>query len=596
MQLPEKWFYAYVDLVANQGNDTNFGTSQFLDLLRKLKLQGYKAIVLSCFQFGDLKTLADDEAGNVVRENLKLIVDLARELDVKIIPEVMPVGPSESILQNDYHLAEGKMVEQQVLSLQEATGNVALGMPQPCNSITMGDFCGTPEKLDENWSIHGQGVTQRITNDEASLEIDLKDAYPQSEDRIDIGQDHLRLESNHQYRLKFRLKTQDVVAKYDFYAKVSGSEDGTWFKLEEVNYKLERTQPWTEYSVLFNSYDCKEYRFWFGFNKLAGGKAWITDIEIFPALGPNMLRRSNDPNTSLSEALPVSITDLTDQRELEEGTDYERWCDPIVSKDGFSHNRADIPIRFKSDRIDPSHVYAVSYYHAVLQSEWTSHVCCSLRHPKVFDLFRQQIELLNTAIAPSQWLINHDEIRAMGHDPLSNGDSPACILQENLKACFAIIETVAPGTHPLVFSGMYDPNHLGVKQDNEASCYPRVNGEFYDSSEVLKQSPNQGKATILNWQTGESNMEHDGRVQSWQDSLAHFECLNCPQVINAFYDVFDGDTEQAKIDSVRERTRVIFQVAASNGITPKAVCYYTTHRDTAYTAVFAEVADSVFAQ
>ncbi len=595
MQTPEKWFYAYVDLVAANGHDASFSAREFLELLPQLKLQGYCKIVLSCFQFGDLKALRSAEAGNVVRENLKFIVDLARELDVKIIPEVMPVGPSESILQNDYHLAEGKKVEQQVLSLQATPESITLGLPLPLNSIEMGDFLGSQQKLDENWVIESQRVKQRITNNSASLEIDLNSDGPQPEDRIDVGQDHLRLESNHQYRLKFRLKTEGVKAKDDFYAKVSGFEDGIWFKLEEVNHKLEETQPWTEYSVLFNSYSCEEYRFWFGFNTLAGGMAWITDIEIFPALGTNMLRRAEDPNTPVAEALSVSIMDLTDQRAFKEGIDYERWSDPIVSKDGFSHHRADIPIRFTSDRIDPSHVYAVSYYHAVLQSERDSHVCCSLRHPRVLDLFRQQIELLNAAIAPSQWLINHDEIRAMGHDPLANGDSPACILQENLKACVKIIETASPGTHPIVFNGMYDPHHLGVKQNDKGSHYPMVNGEFFGSSEVLRQNPSQGKATILNWQTGDSDMETPESVESWLASLMHFKSLDCPQVINAFYDVV-GNTESARMDFVRERIRTIFQVAANHGLTPKAVCYYTAERDTAYTAVFAEVADSVFGQ
>ena len=593
MQKPEKWFYAYVDLVATQGKNASFSAKEFLELLPQLQLQGYHAIVLSCFQFGDLKALRAAETGNAVRENLKLIVDLARALDVKIIPEVMPVGPSESILQNDYNLAEGKKVEQQVVSLQAAPGNLTLGLPQPINSIDMGNFLGSQQQLNENWVIESQRVKQRITNNSASLEIDLSSDGPQPEDRIDVGQDHLRLESNLQYRLKFRLRTEGVKAKYDFYAKVSGAEGGNWFKLEEVNHKVEETQPWTEYSVLFNSYSCEEYRFWFGFNSIAGGKAWITDIEIFPALGPNMLRRSNDPGTALDEALPVTIMDLTNQRELKGGIDYERWNDPVVSQDGFSHSRVDIPIRFKSDRIDLSHVYAVSYYHAVLQSERNSHVCCSLRHPKVLDLFRLQIELLNAAIAPSQWLINHDEIRAMGHDPLSNDDSPACILQENLKACFEIIEKVAPGTHPIVFNGMYDPNHLGVKQSDAGSHYPKVNGEFYGSSAVLERRP----TTILNWQTGETDMKVPKSVETWQASLKHFEGLKCPQVINAFYDVVaDSGSEPDKTDSVRERTKIIFQTAADIGLTLKAVCYYTAKRVTGYTSVFAEVAARVFGQ
>ena len=554
MQIPEKWFYAYVDLVAEQGHDANFSAKEFLVLLPQLKSQGYCTIVLSCFEFGNLKALKAAEAGNVVRENLKLIVDLACALDVEIIPEVMPVGPSESILQNNYHLAEGKKVEQQVLLLQTAPKNVTFGLPLPRNSITMGDFWGSQQQLEANWVTDSQPVTQLITNNSASLELDLSTVG------AEVGQDHLRLERNHQYRLKFRLKTEGVKAKDDFYAKVSGAEDGNRFKLEEVSYKLAETQPWTEYSVLFNSYGCEECKFWFGFTGPPGGKAWIADIGIFPALGPNMLRRAEDPNTSSTEALSVSITDLTDQRELTEGIDYERWCDPIVSSGGFSHDRADIPIRFKSDRIDPSHVYAVSYYHAVLQSERNSHVCCSLRHPKVLDLFRQQIELLNAAIAPSQWLINHDEIRAMGHDPLANGDSPACILQENLKACFEIIKTFAPGTHPIVFNGMYDPNHLGVKQNEEGSHYPMVNGEFFGSSEVLQQNPSQGKATILNWQTGDSDMENSKNAESWLASLRHFKGLDCPQVINAFYDAV-GNIESAQMDFVRKRIRTIFQVA-----------------------------------
>lgn len=107
----EKWFYAYVELLRDPvraEDKTNYTTAELIALLPVLKEQGYSVIVLSSFQLADDKLMDPSngsEAAQKVQKNLKAIADAVACRKMSIIPEVMAVGGSESILQNDKNLA-----------------------------------------------------------------------------------------------------------------------------------------------------------------------------------------------------------------------------------------------------------------------------------------------------------------------------------------------------------------------------------------------------------------------------------------------------------------------------------------------------------
>lgn len=602
----EKWFYAYVNLLRDHvpaNDETNYTTANLIALFPDLREQGYSVVVLSSYQLGSMDLLNPEQTtidANTVQCNLAKIAAAAKCHHIEIVPEVMPVGASESILQNDFHLAEGTPVKNLKLNLTSDGGSMLSGRPDNDNVIRKGDFSGSRADLEGAWQIDPSllaAVNQRSSEADGSppsLELDLAVAP-----KIEIGQENLVFNPHHQYRLKFSLKTESVrpSAKgiVDFYASVSGkSETEDWVPLERVNHKVSESQEWTNYEVLLNSYHCTQGKFWFGFNQGIGGKAWIANVELKLAIGANLLQRPDwDTTAAMDEGLPVIVTNTSTGKCLEQGVDFETWKDTQVDKLGFSHTRQDTPIRFFANRLGLHDSIEVSYYHAALPVASEGSVCCSLRHPAVLELFRNQIVRIQAILRPKRWLINHDEIRGIGHDPLARGDSPAVILKENLAKCIEIIKSVEPNPGIIVFNDMYDPEHNAVPRDalgankKRLSYYPMVNGDFSGSGLALDRC-----ITILNWQTAEKRMTIDDDVQSWKRSLNYFKCLGTNQVISGFYDVIPSDADPHQ--SVRERARTIFEASKASGICPAAVCFYSTNRNHAYTKDFAEIANDVF--
>lgn len=600
----EKWFYAYVDLLLDPvraTDETSYTAAELIAMFPPLKAQGYSVIVLSSYQLGSKAQMDPESArddAKLVQASLAKIVAAAKCHGIEIIPEVMPVGASESILQNNFHLAEGTPVRNLKLKLTADGDSILLGQPDHQNLLKQGDFSGSRPELEAAWEI-GSGFSAAVNarplgtdGKSQSLELDLAAASD-----IQIGQG-FAINPNQQYRLSFRFKTEGVRPSanhlVDFYARMSGSLDGKdWVSLERMNYEVRDSQDWTRYEVLLNSYHCTHGSFWFGFNRGNAGKAWIADVELKLACGANLLQRPDlDSTVGMDESLPVIVINTTTKKRLESGMDFMEWKDAAVEKTGFRHTRQDTPIRFFANRVGLQDEIEVCYHHASLPVANEGNVCCSLRHPEVLELFQNQIVQIQAVVKPKRWLINHDEIRGMGHDPLSKGDSPAVMLKENLSKCIEIIKAVTPNPGIIVFNDMYDPEHNAVQRDardksnHRLSYYPMVNGDFHGSGNGMDRS-----VTILNWQTASKAMTSDDDIQSWQRSLNYFGGLGTKQVISGFYDVIPGEGNAAQF--VRDRTRKIFETAVCNGLQPVAVCYYSTRRNHAFTKEFAETADDV---
>ena len=92
---------------------TNYTTSQLVELLETLQNHKYSVIVLSSFQLGDDQLMDPNSTGTAavnVQSNLRKIAANIDARGMTIIPEVMPVGQSERILQYDRCLAEATPV------------------------------------------------------------------------------------------------------------------------------------------------------------------------------------------------------------------------------------------------------------------------------------------------------------------------------------------------------------------------------------------------------------------------------------------------------------------------------------------------------
>lgn len=612
----EKWFFAYVDLLNDPvcaSDKTNYSASELIKLLKPLKEQNYSVIVLSSFQLG-VESLMNPDAGNSenarkVQENLKRLAAEVEMLGMQMIPEVMPVGPSESILSEHRCLAEGTPVREMTFNVKRTASGQLQAMPVSKNRLPFEDFAGPWAEVAEKWNLGSNttGLSQSPfapTGSKSSLEIQFGPAGVNA--GVELSVTELSLKPWHQYRLSFSVKTVDLEpldkeAGFTFYSAVSGKPmTGKLVPLERANQKIGATQDWTNYSVILNSYEFCQGEFWFGFDGLSSGQAYLTNFRLQEIGGANLIQRDDDPNTTdLDEGLPICVKIKGTNQTLVEGQDFEPWRDTLVEGLGwFQHEHSGTPLRIKNASLEGKEL-SVDYYHAALPVDERGYVCCSLRHPKVLGLFRQQVAQIHRILSPKRWLINHDEIRAMGHDPLSKCDSPAKILSENLRTCRDIIKSTSADAGVIVFSDMYDPNHNAIRFDKlddtgkmRLSYYPMVNGGFFESWVGMNSD-----ITILNWQTASFSMNKPN-LDSWKASLCHFKCdVKVRQVISGFYDVDVNAAVEPNSESeakVRARTLSIFETAVQSGVRPHAVCYYSTKRNHGFTDVFSKVADEVF--
>lgn len=619
----EKWFFAYVDLLRDpvlEGDETNYTAKELMALFEKLEEHKYTVVVLSSFQLGDKAILDPTDASpssQTIRKSLADIKAAASKYGIEIIPEVMPVGASESILQDDLHLADGTPVREMLFHVAKSPDGELFATPDRSSVLPRGDFSGTIEESASHWGFDPNAPGIMISHEappqsSASLEFHFGDQL-EKELALNAQQKTANGELTswhaikpwHQYRLSFAIRTSGLATPAEdlgFYAEVTGrlesKPDAIIYPLERVTDSIMPTQKWTLYSTILNSYEFKEAQLWIGSNEITAGHLWITNIRLEEVGGANLIRRSDLAETpDLDESLPLKVRLVETHEELKEGHDFTRWEDDLVAKTGwFQHEHSGTPIRILSQDLEGK-TLSVDYYHVALPDRNRGYVCCSLRHPHVLKKFRSQVEQLQTILQPSRWLINHDEIRAYGHDPLSKGISPGRILAENLTYAQEIIKVANSNAEIIVFNDMYDPEHnalqkmtLDEKKKKVISFYPMINGQFYGSSDSFDPD-----TTILNWQTGSKLMTLDGNVRSWQRSLGHFKGLDAKQVISGFYDVVP-DAVHAK-ESVGQRAEAIFAAAVDPAvdIKPSAVCYYTTKRDTAFLKEFAAAANTVLA-
>ncbi len=94
------WVYAPVNFQV----DTD--TDRLVGLLARAKKAGYNGVVITDYKFGKL----DERPANYYR-NLKRTREMADRLEIELIPLVMQIGYSNSILQNNPNLAAGLPVK-----------------------------------------------------------------------------------------------------------------------------------------------------------------------------------------------------------------------------------------------------------------------------------------------------------------------------------------------------------------------------------------------------------------------------------------------------------------------------------------------------
>jgi hypothetical protein len=142
-----------------------------------------------------------------------------------------------------------------------------------------------------------------------------------------------------------------------------------------------------------------------------------------------------------------------------------------------------------------------------------------MSEPKLYEIWKEQVRLVQKHLAPARWLLSMDEVRA-------GGSCEACksrkmtmgeILGDCITRQFQMIRAADPKAEVFCWSDMLDPNH------NAHGDYYLVEGDFTDSWQHVPKELN-----VVCWY-------YDKR----EPSLAFFSKLGFKTLAGAYY---DGDT------------------------------------------------------
>lgn len=580
-QSPEKSFYAYLNLLDEPNKPLSLTATQFAELMSRAKKAGYSAAVISDYYLADIDLLrgAESQSGTYLT-NIKVIRDAAEAHQIELIPEVMSVGSSGQILLNNPNLAEGIPVVDCEYEVRNEGGLVAVVKDQ-ANVVKHGGFEATQVEIAAQFSVPESvfDISSDTSGGSGSSVV-----FSNPNDLFLLSQD-VRIQPKLQYQWSFELKADGLTEDPDdpmiLYSIVSAfdTKHGRR-KLHRVGHDLKMAEgKWHRYVVSLNSFEYDKVDITIGLENATGGTVILDNVALRQSQAVNLIRR---------EDLPVTIKNAAGEV-LYEVDDYLIEQHPNFGEGGhYAPDEAIAPIKLTDNtNLKVGDTIRVSYFHAQLPDAEAHRVCCSLWHPEVVKLHSDQVQLLNDILKPQRWFINHDEIRAVGHEPTVTEQkiSPGVLLRQHLIKCLEVIKKKGDNKPVILNSDMYDPFHNATAASHTDSYYPMVNGSFTGSWLPISEHEMNDPPTITVWNWNMANAQPAETFLEQSSSFAHFRGLGYPQIIGGYYDVSDNRA-QSQIDSAFSMARVHAGVVSG-------VCYYTALNNYDHLERFAEAADKI---
>lgn len=412
-ELAKRWVYCSFNLWVDKNVDELDG------LMRRAARAGYNGILLADSKFGKLGDMDAHYFRNVAR-----VKRLAAELKLEIVPEVFPIGYSESLLWHDPNLAEGLPVRDALFAVHDG---LARAVADP------------PVAFRPKWDWKDAGVVfedgvARVT-DPAGQNARLVQKMPVSPFR--------------QYHISVRVKTVDFQGTPEVKVLASGQA------LNYANLGVKRTQDWTLHHVVFNSLTNSAVSVYFGCWDGRTGTLWWRDPQIEEAGLVNVIRRDGAPLTVKPEHGPA----LIESRDFEPVVDPRMGTVPWKGAYEVWHEPPPICVRNLPDGTR----LRVAFYHAITVGDGQVMICPS--EPQTVELLRDQARRLHAAWGAPGYFMAHDEIRVLNWDDscMRRHLDAGAILADNVRTCTQILRTVNPGGAIYVWSDMFDPNYNAHK-------------------------------------------------------------------------------------------------------------------------------------
>jgi len=434
---------------------------------------------------------------------LEQVKQICRQSNIEIIPIIFSVGYGGSVLSHDRNLAAGIPVKDALFIVENGQANL---LGDPAVKIVNAGF----EEYDGNrltgYRFHDRPgeVSFRdrriFKSPKASLRFENFGKYEHGHARV---MQELKVHPRRCYRLSCWVKTEQLEPRGCFRISVL-SPDGR--NLAPWDPAVPSTTNWRKVVMGFNSLNCDIARVYVGVWGGKSGRFWVDDLQIKKVGLLNILKRPGTPVTLRSEKTGVIY---------EEGKDFAAITDPRLNFK-FDHDPPAIKIP-PSSRIKNGERLRVSYYHGIAINRGQVAACMS--EPKVYEIWRNQADLIHEHLAPAKYLLSMDEIRAGGacRACKKRKITMARILGDCITKQVEIIRDVNPKAEAFIWSDMLDPNH------NAHDNYYLVDGDFTNSWNYVPKD-----LIIVCWYYNKRT-----------ESLKFFSSLGFRTLAGAYY---DGDT------------------------------------------------------
>jgi hypothetical protein len=433
-------------------------------------------------------------------EQVKAICQQQR---IELIPILFSAGYGGSVLAHDKNLAAGIPVTD---ALFVAKGSEARPVPAPPIEVANGGFEEFQGNQLKGFRFHDKPGevsymdTAVFHGGKASLRFETFGADKHGHARV---MQETAVKPRRCYRVSVWVKTEGLEPKGAFRVQVLTEKSRALAPFEP---QVPATSDWREVVLGFNSLEYDKVRVYVGAWGGRAGKFWVDDLKVEEVGLVNVLRR---PGT------PVAVRGEKSGTGYEEGKDFAAIADPKLNF-RFDHDGPAIKL-LPGSRIAEGERLRVSYYHGIAINHGQVSVCMS--EPKLYEIWKEQVRLVQKHLAPARWLLSMDEVRA-------GGSCEACksrkmtmgeILGDCITRQFQMIRAADPKAEVFCWSDMLDPNH------NAHGDYYLVEGDFTDSWQHVPKELN-----VVCWY-------YDKR----EPSLAFFSKLGFKTLAGAYY---DGDT------------------------------------------------------
>ncbi len=295
---------------------------------------GYTAVVIS-----DSKLYSLHRMDQSYLDNVKRVQQAAFDNGLDLIPCVMPIGYAGGILDYDPNLHEGIPVKEAPFVVK---GKEARLVPDPAVTLPGGDFEQAEGNRFAGWEMQDNVGTGSFADREvfhSGQQSVRMENIPRAEPKWGHSRlsQSVKLQPFRQYHLSAWVKTEDFEETKSVRMLVLAPTENER-ELTDLALEPKRTQDWTRYDVLFNSFGFSDVRIYIGAWGGKNGRIWWDDVKIEEVPGIlNVIRR---------EGCPVSVKG-EDGVVYEEGRDFEPIRDPELAAYFTLHEP--LPIRLTAD-------------------------------------------------------------------------------------------------------------------------------------------------------------------------------------------------------------------------------------------------------